>query len=62
MYKVQNITNKKFVKDAISGKAREFSTIADAQKCADSSAYYSVANATAWNNVRPSKFAIVEVR
>lgn len=60
MFKVQNVRTKKFLKDAITTKVIQFSTKEEAQLMANSSEYYSKTDATAFNNIRSSKYIVVE--
>ena len=60
MFKVQNLTTGKFLKDAISGKAMVFATMEDAEHCAAACHRDSVLSATAWNSKRGFKYAIIK--
>ena len=61
MYQIKNCRNGKIVKNAINRKPLCFNTIEEAEKMASNLVRNSTINASAWNNIRPSKYIVISI-
>jgi len=60
MFKLQNTSTGKIVKNMITGKTFLFATEADAANTAASMHRDAVLNASAWNSKRGAKYAVIK--
>jgi predicted DNA-binding protein len=61
MYRVKNLRTRKYIKDGITGKTKYYTDRETAERQAKAFERGSILDATAWNNIRPSKYAVEEI-